>query len=128
MTTTWFNQDDIYKGQAYQVELYSDYSQLKPLSITINSELAQVQTILSGDITVFPHKDDGTFYTGLNSYWVYDNTDENRTYSSPQAYVASLTEYVYDPTLQGGTQYGNATAVYKDSLDFRNKQLGALPL
>ena len=79
------------------------YSELRLLSETEHTYSMQETASLT------PTRSDGKPLLGLKAYWLPLNATKTLDFGGDDAFVGSMVEYLYDPTLQGGVQYGNIT-------------------
>jgi hypothetical protein len=106
---TWYNQDDIYKGQAIKTQVTDSAGNIYTES---DFTFASQETFTYN----LPHPEGQPADSDLKIYWVYTTADENYTYSSIYSpMVATRNDYQYMASDQNGTQYGNRTRVITSS-------------
>ena len=86
---TWYNQDDIYKGQVTQ-------TQVKDLSGNIYTQTNSSFNSEERTTGSLPHPQGqpADFYHDLEIWWVYTTSEDNRSYNGDSAYVATRNEYL----------------------------------
>jgi RHS repeat-associated protein len=86
--------DDYSEGHLYQVSEYG-YPSASSGDLILNTSLD------------LPKDSSGQSYDELKLYWPHQIEVRSLTYEGDGTYVETKTEYQYNPSEQGGTQYGN---------------------
>jgi RHS repeat-associated protein len=110
---TWYKQDDIFKGMAYQTKVKDSNGNL--YTQTNTNYNYEDHSWLSAPVLPHPKNQPVDFYKDLKLIWTYTTSEENRIYNGGITYIATKNDYQYILNDQGGAQYGNRTRTISSS-------------